>query len=272
MTYIDEVHAVGMYGARGGGICRARRRDGPHRRHRGHAGQGLRLARRLYRRRRGSSSTPCAAMRRNSSSRRRCRRWSSPAPARRSATSRRSSVERERHQYMARLTKHALRAAGMPVHGQPVAHRAGDGRRRRSAARRRAISCCAGTTSTSSRSTIPTVAIGTERLRITPTPRHTEAHVAELVEALVDVWKTLDLPFTRRAFCRCGGKRRRLTACIRRCARRRSRRGGSNLQELMNSRWLNGQSARVCSRQCMALNVLLSVDVDNVNVRTELWL
>ena len=41
----------------------------------------------------------------------------------------------------------------------------------------------------------PTVAIGAERLRITPTPRHTEAHVAELVEALVDVWRTLKLPF-----------------------------------------------------------------------------
>ena len=34
-----------------------------------------------------------------------------------------------------------------------------------------------------------------ERLRITPTPRHNEQHVADLVEAVVDVWKTLKLPF-----------------------------------------------------------------------------
>ena len=37
--------------------------------------------------------------------------------------------------------------------------------------------------------------MGAERLRITPTPRHTDAHVAELVEAMVDVWKTLKLKF-----------------------------------------------------------------------------
>ena len=41
----------------------------------------------------------------------------------------------------------------------------------------------------------PTVAVGTERLRITPTPRHTDEQIGQLVEALVDVWHTLRLPF-----------------------------------------------------------------------------
>ena len=44
----------------------------------------------------------------------------------------------------------------------------------------------------------PTVAKGTERLRITPGPRHSEAQVAELVEALVDVWKSRGSASTKR--------------------------------------------------------------------------
>jgi 5-aminolevulinate synthase len=42
----------------------------------------------------------------------------------------------------------------------------------------------------------PTVPRGTERLRITPGPLHTQAHVEALTQALVETWKALDLPFS----------------------------------------------------------------------------
>jgi 5-aminolevulinate synthase len=105
-----------------------------------------------------------------------------------------SSVERERHQAMARLVKHALRAAGLPVLDNPshiVPVMVGDAKKCRAASemllRRHEIYI--------QPINYPTVAKGTERLRITPTPRHTEAQVATLVEALVDVWNTLGLSF-----------------------------------------------------------------------------
>ena len=44
----------------------------------------------------------------------------------------------------------------------------------------------------------PTVARGTERLRITPTPHHDTGHIGALTEALSDVWQTLDLPTASR--------------------------------------------------------------------------
>ena len=221
MTYIDEVHAVGMYGARGGGISE---RDGLAHRidviegtlAKGFGSLGGYIAGdfvivdavRSYAPQFIFSTTlppmvvsgACAAVRHLKA----------------------STVEREGHQYMASVTKHALEAAGIPVKENPshiVPVMVNDAERCKAASdlllRRHDIYI--------QPINFPTVAIGTERLRITPTPRHTEAHVS----AWSRRWSTCGRRSTCRsptpASCRCGGRRRRTTASTPRCARRRSR-------------------------------------------------
>jgi 5-aminolevulinate synthase len=193
MTYIDEVHAVGMYGARGGGVCE---REGLMDRidviegtlAKGYGALGGYIAAkaeivdavRSYAPQFIFTTTlpPMVTA-------------SARAAIRRLKT---SDEERSRHQFMALATKHALLAAGLPVLENPshiVPLMVGDAARCKAASdlliRRHSIYI--------QPINYPTVAIGAERLRITPTPRHTEAHLADLVEAIVDVWRELELPF-----------------------------------------------------------------------------
>jgi 5-aminolevulinate synthase len=109
-----------------------------------------------------------------------------------------SERERERHGGRVARVKSVLSAAGLPVmpsdtHIVPLM--VGDPKK-----------CQAASDLLLSQHDIyiqpinfPTVARGTERLRITPTPFHDDGLIDALAAALVDVWLQLDLSFGARA-------------------------------------------------------------------------
>jgi 5-aminolevulinate synthase len=58
----------------------------------------------------------------------------------------------------------------------------------------------------------PTVPRGTERLRITPTPLHSQAHIAQLAQALVETWEAVGLPLSGPATAEIVDRRARIFA------------------------------------------------------------
>ena len=192
MTYLDEVHAVGMYGPRGAGIAA---RDGAM--HRVDVIEGT-LAKAFGCL--GGYITGSAALIDAVRSYAPGFIFTTALPPAICAAAtaairhlKTSEWERKRQQDRARRVKSALAAAELPVmlsntHVVPVA--IGD-----------PAKCKAASDLLLSKHGVyiqpinyPTVAKGTERLRITPTPCHEDHMIAELAAALVEVWDELALP------------------------------------------------------------------------------
>jgi 5-aminolevulinate synthase len=197
MTYCDEVHAVGMYGPRGAGVAA---RDGAM--HRIDVIEGT-LAKAFGCLGGYIAGTPNLIDAVRSYAHGFIFTTALPPAICAAATAairhlKVSQRERDRHQERAARVKAVLRAARLPIlpndsHIVPVV--VGDPQKCKAAS----DLLLAGYGIYIQPINYPTVPKGTERLRITPTPLHDDALIDHLAEALIDVWRQLDLPLIDRA-------------------------------------------------------------------------